>query len=303
LNADIWGIPVLANEGKVTGSLKRWTHDPAIDVSPSLSADGSRLLFQSNRAGHYSIWQLETDSGKESLVASSADDQLWPVISPDGSKVVWSENRMFGRFEHFSTPIGGGAREVLCEDCGPAISVWSRNGRMMLVDSFHGARHRLGVSLITAGSQGKIAVLEDSGSDLRHAHFSPDDRWIVVVARIDGGSSRIYIAPFRASLVPKSEWIPLSDGSAWESSPQWSPDGKLVYYVSTRDGYHCIWAQRLDTANKPSGAAFAVYHFHSARRLPAMLPFGDSDLVVGRDQLLVSLSEMTGNIWTTEVPE
>src|SRR5207248_1057288 len=38
LNADIWGIPVLPNEGRVTGGLKRWTHDPAIDVSPSLSA-------------------------------------------------------------------------------------------------------------------------------------------------------------------------------------------------------------------------------------------------------------------------
>ena len=174
---------------------------------------------------------------------------------------------------------------------------------MTLIDSFHGVRHRLGISLIKAGSEGKIAVLEDSDSDLRHAHFSPDGRWIVMVARIDGGSSRIYLAPFRASLVPKSEWIALTDGSAWESSPQWSPDGKLVYYVSTRDGYHCIWAQRLEAANKPSGAAFAVYHFHSARRSPAILPFEDTDLFLGQNQLLVSLSELTGNIWSTKVPE
>ena len=174
---------------------------------------------------------------------------------------------------------------------------------MALVDSIHGVRHRLGISLVKAGSNGKTAVLEDPDSDLRHAHFSPDDRWIAVLARIDGGSSRIYLAPFRASLVPKHEWIALTDGSAWESSPRWSPDGKLVYYVSTRDGYHCIWAQRLDASNKPSGAAFAVYHFHSARRSPAILPFGDTDLFVGRNQLLFSLSELTGNIWSTKVPE
>jgi Tol biopolymer transport system component len=302
LNADIWGIPVSPNEGKVTGALKRWTHDPAIDVSPSLSADGSRLLFQSNRAGHYNIWQMETNSGTESLVASSPEDQLWPVISPDGSKVAWSETRI-GRYEHFARPISGGATEVLCQDCGPATAGWSRDGRMILVESFHGVRHRLGISLIKAGSEGRTAVLEDSNSDLRHAQFSPDGRWIVVVARMDGGSSRIYIAPFRAGLVPKSEWIALTDGSAWESSPQWSPNGKLVYYTSTRDGYHCIWAQRLDAVNKPSGAAFAVYHFHSARRSPAVLPFEDTDLVAGQDQLLVSLSELTGNIWSAKVPE
>ena len=302
LNADIWGIPVSANEGKVTGALKRWTHDPAIDVWPSLSADGSRILFQSNRAGHYNIWQLETNSGKESVVATSPEDQLWPVISPDGSKMAWSEGRI-GRFEHFSKPIGGGATEILCEDCGPSVSGWSRDGRMALVDSIHGVRHRLGTSLVKAGSNGKTAVLEDPDSDLRHAHLSPDDRWIAVLARIDGGSSRIYLAPFRASLVPKHEWIALTDGSSWESSPRWSPDGKLVYYVSTRDGYHCIWAQRLDAANKPSGAAFGVYHFHSARRAPTILPFGDTDLFVGRNQLLFSLSELTGNIWSTKVSE
>src|SRR5260370_6422104 len=68
LNADIWGIPVSANEGKVTGGLKRWTHDPAIDVWPSLSAGGSRILFQSNRTCHYSIWPLGTNSGKEAVV-------------------------------------------------------------------------------------------------------------------------------------------------------------------------------------------------------------------------------------------
>jgi dipeptidyl aminopeptidase/acylaminoacyl peptidase len=174
---------------------------------------------------------------------------------------------------------------------------------MTLVSSFHGVRKRLGVSLIKAGGEGKTDVLQDPNSDLRHARFSPDGRWIVMLARIDGGSTRIYVAPFREELVSPREWIALTEGGAWESSPQWSPDGKLVYYVSTRDGYHCIWAQALGAANRPSAGAFAVYHFHSARRLPALLPFDETDLFVGRDQLLVSLSEVAGNIWSTRVSE
>jgi Tol biopolymer transport system component len=301
LNADIWGIPLSANEGKVIGSPKRFTSDPAVDVSPSLSSDGSKLLFQSNRTGHHNLWVLDAASGKESLVAASPEDQLWPVISPDGSKLAWSEVRI-GRYEQLYGPIAGGSAQVLCDTCGPAVSAWSRDGRTALINTFEGLRKRLGVSVIKPGGQSRT-VLQDPNADLRHARFSPDERSIVFVARYDGGSSRLYVAPFRDRLVPPAEWTALTDGSAWESSPQWSPDGKLVYYGSTRDGYHCVWAQRLDAANKPAAAPFAVYHLHSARRSTAILPFDDTDLFVGRNQLLLSLSELTGNIWSAKISE
>jgi len=46
----------------------------------------------------------------------------------------------------------------------------------------------------------------------------------------------------------RAEWIVLTEGSAWESSPQRSTDEKLAYYLSARDGYHCIWGQPLGAA-------------------------------------------------------
>src|SRR5262249_35738615 len=128
-NTDIWGAPIAANEGKVTGDWKRWTHDPGADVSPSISSDGSKLLFQSNRSGQYNVMLFDRRTGKESAVAPSHEDQLWPIVSPDGSKVAWSESRI-GRFEHFAKALDGGSTEVLCEDCGPAISDWSKDGRI-----------------------------------------------------------------------------------------------------------------------------------------------------------------------------
>src|SRR5262249_44469318 len=99
-NADIWGVPVLPNEGKVTGEARRWTRDPGVDVSPSLSGDGARLLFQSNRAGRYNVWMLDVKSGKESPVKASPEEQLWPQISPDGGRLAFSELRI-GHVEHF----------------------------------------------------------------------------------------------------------------------------------------------------------------------------------------------------------
>jgi len=119
---------------------------------------------------------------------------------------------------------------------------------------------------------------------------------------MDGGVSRIFLAPFQGRLVPQKEWIP-SPTEFVDTGPQWSPDGRLVYFASTRDGFRCVWSQRLDAANTPSGQAFAVAHFHTARRSPVKLPFDSTDLFVARDQILVSLGETTGNIWSVKVTE
>src|SRR5206468_1422146 len=106
---------------------------------------------------------------------------------------------------------------------------------------------RLAIASIELASHKKAVLLEDPRYDLGQAHFSPNGRWIVFSARRTGTSARLFVAPFhdRAPSPPK-EWVALTDGTAWDTAPQFSPDGKLVYFASTRDGYRCVWAQRLE---------------------------------------------------------
>src|SRR5437762_9057177 len=50
------------------------------------------------------------------------------LFRSDGSKIAYSEQRI-GGFEHFYNPAGGGPAQLLCDDCGAAVSSWSRDGK------------------------------------------------------------------------------------------------------------------------------------------------------------------------------
>ena len=53
--------------------------------------------------------------------------------------------------------------------------------------------------------------------------------------------TRIWVAPVdRAASDPKT-WIPVTSGEWWDDKPRWSPAGSLLYFMSHRDGFRCIW--------------------------------------------------------------
>jgi hypothetical protein len=131
---------------------------------------------------------------------------------------------------------------------------------------------------------------------LWNPRFSPDDRWLSFNAT-KPGESRIFIAPFRNSgPIPQSEWIAITNG-VWDDKPRWSADGNMLYFLSERDGFRCIWSQKLDAAKRPLGAAAAVFHVHDARRSLLNVNIGALDMSVARDKIVFNMSERTGNVW------
>src|SRR5439155_8059110 len=219
-----------------------------------------------------------------------------PRLSPDGTKVAFAEQRI-GRYEHFYQPVGGGPTDVLCEDCGPGISDWSRDSRKVLID-FVSPQKLLTISLLKLDSHDRIQILHHSTYNLMQARFSPAERSLAFVARMDSGHSQILIAPYQnETRSPEGSWIALTGGTSWDTAPQWSPNGKLVYFTSSRDGFRCIWALHLGASYKPEGAPFPVYHFHKASRSPNLVIFNGMDMFIGPNQIYLSLGELSGSIW------
>ena len=117
------------------------------------------------------------------------------------------------------------------------------------------------------------------------------------------GRSRVWIAPFRAGSSPEADqWIGVTSGEHWDDKPRWSTDGNLMYFTSLRDGFHCLWAQRLRPDTKePIGPPIAVKHFHDSRLSITNTGVAALDVGIARDRIFINLGELTGNIWTTSL--
>jgi eukaryotic-like serine/threonine-protein kinase len=191
--------------------------------------------------------------------------------------------------------VAGGYTERVCEGCG--LGGWSSDGRRLL--SLDDSPSRISVLDLASGQ--RTVLLQHATYSLDEASFSPDDRWVSFNA-VTPGRSRIFVAPVRgAGLVPEPEWLAITD-SRWDDKPRWSPDGNVLYFVSERDGFRCIWAQRLNPAAKrPLGPAFSIFHAHEARRSLMNVGWGDLQISVARDKIVFNMSERSGNIWLAKL--
>jgi serine/threonine protein kinase len=157
------------------------------------------------------------------------------------------------------------------------------------------------IGLLDVASREKAIVLKHPEYPLLRSHFAPDGRWIAFDA-IVGDQVRLFIAPFQGmSAIGQGTWIAVTNGATLDSTPRWSPDSNSLYFRSGRDGYICLWGQRLDPKTKhPLGEAKPVYHLHGARRSISSVPPSLLEISVAQDKIVFPMGERTGNIWMAE---
>ena len=297
VQSDIWGLPIDANQGKLLGEPEPLTQSAADDIHPSLSTDGKTLVFNSTRSGHPDIWIKDMETGQDRAFTDDPQRQQRVLISPDGSKVVYTvfEN---GKTYVYEAATTDGSPRSLCDNCDVVPLGWSPNG--IEVVYWYGQPIRFGLLNVTSGE--RRAVLQHPKYHLHRAQISPDERWIAFYVPIKPDHYRVFIAPIRTEAsAGENEWIKVTNGPGEYRHPFWSPDGSLLYFLSDRDGFLCIWAQQLDPATKrPLGVPKDVYHVHSARRSFFNSAEGVWGMSLTRNKLVFSMAEITGNIWMAE---
>jgi tricorn protease-like protein len=190
-------------------------------------------------------------------------------------------------------PATGGLSRKVADDC--ASFPWAHHSRRVLCYNNDG----LWLVDTESGRRSQITTR------VAGACLSWDDQWMACYrAAEQPGRSRVFAVPIRkAGPTPENEWVAVTSGEFSDAIPRFSPDGRVLYFMSLRDGFGCLWAQRLDPATKkPAGRPFTVQHFHTARRSPGSVRPGHRAISVARNMLVSTMEERTGNIWMAELP-
>jgi len=121
----------------------------------------------------------------------------------------------------------------------------------------------LHIDLVDVETHEQTPLVSHKTYNLALGRISPDGRWIAFTARMKPNKAMIVLAPLDGThSAAENSWIKIADEGP-EDRAAWSPDGKMLYFTSARDGHKCLYAQRIDGASRrPVGEAFAVQHFH-----------------------------------------
>jgi Tol biopolymer transport system component len=290
---EIWSTGIVADQGRTVGEPRQLTNI-GYAVMPELSTDGRKLVYLAARSREIRLYLRNLDNGTETLLAGPAELHKG-IFSADASKVAYRERRE-DKWLTYSIPAAGGVPERICDDCGQLLQ-WSRDGTQIL----HTFENPTTIRALDTHTGAKSVIVRHKQNNLWQGQLSPDGRWIAFLAAEPDQDKCVFVAPFRPE-VPESEWIPITDFTRENDKPRWSPDGNLLYFTSDRDGWRCIWAQRLNPATRrPAGEPFGVFHAHSARRSLGMVGIGPLEISVAAGRMVFVMGEASGNIWTTKL--
>lgn len=291
----LWGLPIDANRGVVRGDLRLLVDSGGGDAAGDISVDGRKLVFRSGRTRAVEIWMKDLTTQKETALTDDPKiPKSMPKISHDGSRVAFTRFEQ-GKRVTYVTPAGGGVPQAVSDSCG-GPSDWSWDGGKLIYHRTDEQRSRIHVLDLRTGQH--RLLIEHPEHSLYVPRFAPNDRWIVFKADLDMQRTKIFVVPFRDGRVPPpAEWIAVTEGRSWDDHPRWSPGGNLIYFTSSRDGYRCIWARRLDARKHPSGDPFPIRHFHQIQLSMSTVSLASMELALARDKLVFPLAELKANVW------
>jgi Tol biopolymer transport system component len=193
-------------------------------LSPSLTLDQRRLVFHRATGGNVDLWLFDVGRGVLSRLTSNAANDIHPMWSPDGSRIVFYSNRS-GAYEVYEKSIGSGEEKLLLAEQSP-LTDWSRDGRFVLMQR----RPKDSADIFAAEigtKQEPFPVVQTEFED-RNGQFSPDGKWIAYEST-ESGRWEIYVQPFPG---PGAKVQVSVNGGA---QARWRADGKELFFIGLDD--------------------------------------------------------------------
>jgi eukaryotic-like serine/threonine-protein kinase len=196
--------------------------DSGYPVSPEMSPDDKRVAMHRQQGAPGDVWLLDVTRALLSRSTFNAANDIFPVWSPDGGRIVFSSSRR-GSYDLYSMPPEGGPEALLLASSSSKIPTdWSANGHVIFNQN---GPEGSDIWAVRVEGEPKPFPVVESSFDERDARFSPDGRWIAFQAN-ESGRWQIYLQPFPG---PGGKTQISNTGGA---QVRWRADGRELFYIA-----------------------------------------------------------------------
>jgi TolB protein len=212
-------------------------NSPEPIISPSWSADGSRLAYVSFESKKPVVYVHSLASGQRVAVANFRGSNSAPAWSPDGRTLAVALTRDGLSQIYLVASDGSGAPRRLTSSAGiDTEPVFAPDGRSLYFTSDRGGSPQIYRMSIDGGDPVRVTFGSPYNVSPR---ISPDGRTLAFVTRRDG---RFLVAT--RDLAGGAERV-LSDGGR-EESPSFAPNGRWIMYATQTGGRDSLMAVSID---------------------------------------------------------
>jgi len=192
---------------------------------PRISPDGHTVAVNRLESGmELSVWLIDSRGVPTRFTFGSFD--LSPIWAPDSDRVIFSSPRDGLPPNLFQKNLTGGSEErrLMHNGIDSIATDWSRDGRYVVYMANELGTNWNVWAMPLTGDQTPQPVLRTQFNEM-DGRISPDGRWLAYVSD-ESGKWEVYVQRF---LSPGGKWQISSNGG---KQPQWSHDGKELFYVA-----------------------------------------------------------------------
>jgi TolB protein len=268
--------------GDVRDAVHEFANDVVKAFTGQPGVFGSRIELAQSGKGSHEIVAVDMDGGRTSVLTKMGSDCLLPAFSPTGGEVAFT-SYLRNNPDLYIVPAGGGRARRVSKQLGLNTgAAWAPDGRALaLTMSYEGNAelYRIGADgaqqarltsssaidsspsfspdggqiafVSNRGGSPQIYVMSASGGGAKRVTFqgkyNQTPRWspradkpqIAFTGRDERGVFDVFILDVKSGKIDR-----LTQGKGSNLDPTWSPDGRLVAYVSSRGG---LWVQNPET--------------------------------------------------------
>ena len=232
--------------------------EEGVIANPSLSPDNAYVAADRTdiKASNVDIWIHDVKRGTASRFTFDPAEEVTPIWSPDGQKVVYRLVKVTTIVEMKNLKGTEAEKEIFASPPPAAYenipNSWSRDGAQILCTS-ETADESTYLGLVSTSGAGIKPFLKGN-AHYSNGQFSPDGKW-VAYASDESGNWEVYVTTYPQA---SGKWQVSRDGG---TEPRWRGDGKEMYYLGLHEELTAVDVNAGDTFS--SGAPAKLFTFQA----------------------------------------